>query len=57
MNEQQYEFYYKTNGLIYGLRIMGIICLVASIASFFTPFMGTSVKHCPTDYCGHLWRG
>ncbi len=35
MNEQHYEFYYKTNGLIYGLRIMGIIFLAASLVLFF----------------------
>lgn len=35
MNEQHYDFYYKTNGLIYGLRIMGIISLAASLVLFF----------------------
>ena len=35
MNKQQYDFYYKTNGLIYGLRIMGIISLAASLVLFF----------------------
>jgi SAM-dependent methyltransferase len=33
--QQQYDFYHKTNGLIYGLWIIGIICLAASLILFF----------------------
>ncbi|WP_340818131.1 class I SAM-dependent methyltransferase [Methanolobus sp. WCC4] len=35
VDERKYDFYYRTNGLIYGLRIMGIICLVAGLILFF----------------------